>query len=96
MNLVKIIILSLILTFGTSKILYAESHDTTKSSQTITSEEINIEEINEEINIETDTDEEDVPLNDPFAGNAGASATTSISQTATEEQRDKMNNMMTI
>lgn len=88
MNLVKIIILSLILTFGTSKILYAESHDTTKSSQTITSEEINIEEINEEINIETD--EEDVPLNDPFAGNAGASATTSISQTATEEQRDKM------
>jgi len=27
-----------------------------------------------------------VPLNDPFAGNAGASATTSISQTATEEQ----------
>ena len=31
-----------------------------------------------------------MPLNDPFAGNAGASATTSFSQTATEEQRDKM------
>ena len=79
MNLVKIIILSLILTFGISKILFAESHDTTKSSQTVTSEEVNIE-----------TDEEDVPLNDPFAGNAGASATTGFSQTSTEEQRDEL------
>ena len=69
MNLVKIIILVLILVFGSFKILYAENHDTTKESTETASE--------------TET-EEDVPLNDPFAGNAGSSTTLDLNNTADE------------
>ena len=71
MNLVKIIILVLILVFSSFKILYAENHDTTKES-TETLLEIALE------------IEEDVPLNDPFAGNAGSSTTLDLSNTADE------------
>ena len=60
MNLVKIIILVLIVGFANFKILYADNHDTTTENAETTSE------------IET---EEDVPLNDPFAGNAASSDT---------------------
>ena len=69
MNLVKIIILVLILVFSSFKILYAENHDTTKESTETASE--------------TET-EEDVPLNDPFAGNAGSSTTLDLNDTADE------------
>jgi len=69
MNLVKIIILVLILFFSSFKILYAENHDTTKESTETASE--------------TET-EEDVPLNDPFAGNAGSSTTLDLNNTADE------------
>ena len=58
MNLVKIIILVLIVGFANFKILYADNHDTTTDNPETTSE------------VET---EEDVPLNDPFAGNAASS-----------------------
>ena len=58
MNLVKIIILVLIVGFANFKILYADNHDTTTENPETTSE------------VET---EEDVPLNDPFAGNAASS-----------------------
>ena len=68
MNLVKIIILVLILVFSSFKILYAENHDTTKESTETVSE----------------TEEEDVPLNDPFAGNAGSSTTLDLNNTADE------------
>ena len=71
MNLVKIIILVLILVFSSFKILYAENHDTTKES-TETLLEIALE------------IEEDVPLNDPFAGNAGSSTTLDLINTADE------------
>ena len=67
MNLVKIIILVLILVFGSFKILYAENHDTIKVSTETASET-----------------EEDVPLNDPFAGNAGSSTTLDLNNTADE------------
>jgi|TARA_B100000929_G_scaffold50516_1_gene36819 hypothetical protein len=71
MNLVKIIILVLILGFGNFKILYAENHDTTKESTETTSE--------------TET-EEDVPLNDPFAGNAGLSETLDLDNTTNKTE----------
>ena len=62
MNLVKIIILVLIVGFANLKILYADNHDTTTENAETTSE------------IETEIEtEEDVPLNDPFAGNAASS-----------------------
>ena len=62
MNLVKIIILVLIVGFANFKILYADNHDTTTENAETTSE------------IETEIEtEEDVPLNDPFAGNAASS-----------------------
>tara|TARA_Y100000294_G_C8557995_1_gene337932 strand:+ start:139 stop:597 length:459 start_codon:yes stop_codon:yes gene_type:complete len=71
MNLVKIIILVLILGFGNFKTLYAENHDTTKkSTETIS---------------ETET-EEDVPLNDPFAGNAGLSETLDLDNTTNKTE----------
>ncbi len=71
MNLVKIIILVLILGFGNFKTLYAENHDTTKkSTETIS---------------ETET-EEDVPLNDPFAGNAGSSETLALDNTTNKTE----------
>ena len=61
MNLVKIIILVLIVGFANFKILYADNHDTTTENAETTSE------------IETEIEtEEDVPLNDPFAGNAAS------------------------
>ena len=71
MNLVKIIILVLILVFGSFKILYAENHDTTKESTETASE--------------TET-EEDVPLNDPFAGNAGSSTTLDLNKNNTADE----------
>ena len=73
MNLVKIIILVLILVFSSFKILYAESHDTTEeSTETLLETELEIE--------------EDVPLNDPFAGNAGSSTTLNLNKTAEETE----------
>lgn len=64
MNLVKIIILVLIVGFANFKILYADNHDTTTENAETTSE------------IETEIEtEEDVPLNDPFAGNAASNQT---------------------
>ena len=73
MNLVKIIILVLILVFSSFKILYAENHDTTKeSTETLLGIELEIE--------------EDVPLNDPFAGNAGSSTTLDLNNTADETE----------
>ena len=73
MNLVKIIILVLILVFSSFKILYAENHDTTKeSTETVLEIELEIE--------------EDVPLNDPFAGNAGSSTTLDLNNTADETE----------
>ena len=61
MNLVKIIILVLVVGFANFKILYADNHDTTTENAETTSE------------IETEIEtEEDVPLNDPFAGNAAS------------------------
>ena len=68
MNLVKMIILVLIVGFANFKILYADNHDTTTENVETTSE--------------TET-EEDVPLNDPFAGNA-ATSETSIDVTAND------------
>ena len=73
MNLVKIIILVLILVFSSFKILYAENHDTTEDS-TETS-----------LGMELET-EEDVPLNDPFAGNAGSSTTVDLNNTTDETE----------
>ena len=58
MNLVKIIILVLMLSFGNFKTLYADNHDTTTE--------------NTETGTENTETEEDVPLNDPFAGNAAS------------------------
>ncbi|SVC20706.1 uncharacterized protein METZ01_LOCUS273560 [marine metagenome] len=57
--------------FGNFKILYAENHDTTKESTETTSE--------------TET-EEDVPLNDPFAGNAGLSETLDLDNTTNKTE----------
>ena len=73
MNLVKIIILVLILVFSSFKILYAENHDTTEDN-TETS-----------LGMELET-EEDVPLNDPFAGNAGSSTTVDLNNTTDETE----------
>ena len=64
MNLVKIIILVLIVGFANFKILYADNHDTTTETPETTSEA--------ETTSELETGE-DVPLNDPFAGNAASS-----------------------
>ena len=72
MNLVKIIILVLIVGFANLKILYADNHDTTTENAETTSE------------IET---EEDVPLNDPFAGNAASSETLIVDTTDESESR---------
>ena len=77
MNLVKIIILVLILVFSSFKILYAESHDTTKEG----TETLLETELETELEIE-----EDVPLNDPFAGNAGSSTTLDLNNTADETE----------
>ena len=66
MNLVKIIILVLIVGFANFKILYADNHDTTTTTENA--------ETTSETETETET-EEDVPLNDPFAGNAASNQT---------------------
>jgi len=71
MNLVKIIILVLILVFSSFKILYAENHDTTEDNA------------ENSLGMELET-EEDVPLNDPFAGNAGSSTTVDLNNTTDE------------
>ena len=73
MNLVKIIILVLILVFSSFKILYAENHDTTEDSA------------ENSLGMELET-EEDVPLNDPFAGNAGSSTTVDLNNTTDETE----------
>ena len=73
MNLVKIIILVLILVFSSFKILYAENHDTTEDSA------------ENSLGMELET-EEDVPLNDPFAGNAGSNTTVDLNNTTDETE----------
>ena len=73
MNLVKIVILVLILVFSSFKILYAENHDTTNEiTETLLEKELEIE--------------EDVPLNDPFAGNAGSSTTLDLNKNNTADE----------
>ena len=79
MNFFRIIILSLILIFGTSQILFAADETTAVE--------------NENFDKDMDQDEEeDVPLNDPFAGNAATSGNTSYSLTSSdqEEQRNEL------
>ena len=77
MNLVKIVILVLILVFSSLKILYAENHDTTNEiTETLLESELEIE--------------EDVPLNDPFAGNEGTSTFTNIVDPESEELENDM------
>ena len=73
MNLVKILILVLILVFSSFKILYAENHDTTEDNA------------ENSLGMELET-EEDVPLNDPFAGNAGSSTTVDLNNTTDETE----------
>ena len=75
MNLVKIVILVLILVFSSFKILYAENHDTTNEiTETLLGIELEIE--------------EDVPLNDPFAGNAGSSTTLDLNKNNTADETE--------
>jgi hypothetical protein len=70
MNLVKIIILVLMLSFGNFKTLYADNHDTTTE--------------NTETGTENTETEEDVPLNDPFAGNAASNNSIILDNTTNE------------
>ena len=74
MNFFKTFLISLFLTFSIAA--FADNHDTTQS------EDVN--QISQEIQ-----DDEEVPLNDPFAGNEGT--TGSLDATVTpEEQEDVM------
>ena len=74
MNFFKTILISFLLTFSIAA--FADNHDTTQS------EDVN--QISQEIQ-----DDEEVPLNDPFAGNEGT--TGSLDATVTpEEQEDVM------
>ena len=59
--------------------LFADQHDTTSTS--------NLVEQAKEINNQIQDDEEEVPLNDPFAGNEG---TTSSSNIPEDEQENEM------
>ena len=73
MNFFKIILLVIFATF--SSIAIADNHDLTETSvdQTVSSSEM--------------LDEEEVPLNDPFAGNEGQNRNSNIPE---EEQEDEM------
>ena len=74
MNFFKIFLISFFLTFSITA--FADNHDTTQN------EDVN--QISQEIQ-----DDEEVPLNDPFAGNEGT--TGSLDATVTpEEQEDVM------
>ena len=73
MNFFRIIILSLILIFGTSQILFAADETTAVE--------------NENFDKDMDQDEEeDVPLNDPFAGNAATTGNTSYSTNSLDQE----------
>ena len=73
MNFFKIILLVIFATF--SFVAIADNHDLTETSvdQTVSSSEM--------------LDEEEVPLNDPFAGNEGQNRNSNIPE---EEQEDEM------
>mgnify|MGYP001281662846 CR=1 FL=1 len=73
MNFFKIILLVIFATF--TSIAIADNHDLTETSadQTVSSSEM--------------LDEEEVPLNDPFAGNEGQNRNSNIPE---EEQEDEM------
>lgn len=74
MNFFKTFLISLFLTFSIAA--FADNHDTTQSED--------VSQISQEIQ-----DDEEVPLNDPFAGNEGT--TGSLDATVTpEEQEDVM------
>ena len=97
MNFFRIIILSIILVFSGQQILFADSHDTTKNivdqAKEINQDIQNNQAATEE-NIESEigsNEEEDVPLNDPFAGNAASSSTTGFSMNNnSDEPEDEM------
>ena len=77
MNFFKI--LFFIVFVFSSTILFADQHDTTSTT--------NLVEQAKEINNQIQDDEEEVPLNDPFAGNEG---TTSSSNIPEDEQENEM------
>ena len=82
MNFFRIIILSLILIFGTSQILFAADQNTAVE--------------NENSDKDMDQDEEDVPLNDPFAGNAATSGNTSTSYSPAASDREEQRNELSL
>ena len=83
MNLIKIILASFILIFCSSQVLYADSHDAQDNNQTTTSEKTSI--------ANNEDEEEDVPLNDPFAGGQGTTAAgENLSIDVTEEKDNEM------
>lgn len=80
MILIRAIFLVLFFIIGSMQVLLADSHDTT-TNQTTT-----------EANINSEIDDDDLPLNDPFAGNAatgGAIAMPSVSKEE-KEQRESL------
>ena len=82
MNFFRITTIGLILLFVFTQNAFAESHDTKKNiveeSKDLNKEIIKKQAVTQE-NIGSEIDEEEIPLNDPFAGNVGSGTSTSSS-----------------
>ena len=74
MNLIKIATTGLILFFAFTQNIFAENHETKKNiveqSKDLNKEIVEKQTVTQE-NIASEIDEEEIPLNDPFAGDVG-------------------------
>ena len=76
MNLIRFTTISLILFFTFTQNIFAENHETKKNiveqSKDLNKEIVEKQTVTQE-NIASEIDEEEIPLNDPFAGDVGTS-----------------------
>ena len=90
MNLIRFTTISLILFFAFTQNIFAENHETKKNiveqSKDLNKEIVGKQTVTQE-NIASEIDEEEIPLNDPFAGDVGTSTsnTTGFLSDNTEE-----------
>ena len=96
MNFFRITALGLTILFIFTQSIFAESHDTKKNiveqSKDLNKEIIKKQAVTQE-NIGSEIDEDEIPLNDPFAGDVGTSTSTTntgfLSDNAEEERNQK-------
>ena len=96
MNLIRFTTISLILFFTFTQNIFAENHETKKNiveqSKDLNKEIVEKQTVTQE-NIASEIDEEEIPLNDPFAGDVGTNTSNTTGFLSDNEEMGNENSL---